>query len=175
MVLPERLENGQARLYELRVEPFHLDLATRWIGSSALLRRLADELMESSECLVHGDFSPKNVLHGPSGTWVLDAEVAHRGAPVLDLAFLAAHLIIKATHLPQFRVSLHETLTAFIDAYKCQIPKLPERLAEHTGAVIGVRVDGRSRTRYLSDESRDALRPLAMDLLQGRRIEEVSA
>ncbi len=175
VVLPARLENGKSRLYELRVAPFHLDLATRWIGSSTLLRRLADELMDSSECLVHGDFSPKNVLHGPSGTWVLDAEVAHRGAPVLDLAFLAAHLLIKATHLPQFRASLHETLTAFLDAYTCQIPKLPEHLAEHTGAVIGVRIDGISRTRYLSNESRDALRSLAMDLLQGRLIEEVSA
>jgi tRNA A-37 threonylcarbamoyl transferase component Bud32 len=175
MVLPERLEAGKARLYELRVAPFHLDLATRWIGNGALLRSLADELMESSECLVHGDFSPKNVLHGPSGTWVIDAEVAHRGAPVLDLAFLAAHLLIKATHLPQLRDPLHATLRAFLDAYTSRIPKLPNRLAEHSGAVIGVRIDGKSRTRYLSDESRDTLRLLAMDLLQGRRIEEVIA
>jgi hypothetical protein len=41
--------------------------------------------------------------------------------------------------------------------------------------VIGVRIDGKSRTRYLSDESRDTLRLLALDLLQGRRIEEVIA
>jgi tRNA A-37 threonylcarbamoyl transferase component Bud32 len=175
MVLPERLENGKARLYELRVAPFHLDLATRWVGSGALLRSLADELMESSECLVHGDFSPKNVLHGPSGTWVIDAEVAHRGAPVFDLAFLAAHLLIKATHLPQLRTPLHATLRAFLDAYACQIPQLPERLAEHAGAVIGVRIDGKSRSRYLSDESRETLRSLAMDLLDGRPIEELSA
>lgn len=173
MPLPERLENGKTRLYELRVNPFHLDLSTRWIDRRVILRSLADELMEATECAVHGDFSPKNVLHGPSGTWVLDAEVAHRGAPVLDLAFLSAHLLIKAIHLPSQRHAIHQILRAFLDAYTAKIPNLPQRLGKHTGAIIGVRIDGKSRLGYLNEESRDILRSTAQDLLSGLDIEEM--
>ena len=171
--LPERLENGKTRLYELRVAPFHLDLSTRWLDQQVILRSLADELMEATECAVHGDFSPKNVLHGPSGTWVLDAEVAHRGAPVLDLAFLAAHLLIKAIHLPGQRHAIHQILRAFLGAYTAKLPNLPRRLGKHTGAIIGVRIDGKSRVHYLNDDSRDILRSIALDLLNGLKIEEM--
>ena len=45
--------------------------------------------------LVHGDFSPKNILIGPAGPVILDAECAWYGDPAFDLAFCLNHLLLK--------------------------------------------------------------------------------
>ena len=50
--------------------------------------------------LVHGDVSPKNILVGPDGPVLLDAECAWFGDPAFDLAFCLNHLLLKAVMLP---------------------------------------------------------------------------
>jgi len=44
---------------------------------------------------VHGDVSPKNILVGPKGPVLLDAECAWFGEPAFDLAFCLNHLLLK--------------------------------------------------------------------------------
>lgn len=39
-------------------------------------------MTSTKSCLVHGDYSPKNILVGATGVWVVDFEVAHFGDPV---------------------------------------------------------------------------------------------
>ena len=54
-------------------------------------------MRESSEkALVHGDFSPKNILADGGDVVLLDCEVAHWGDPRFDLAFCLSHLSLKA-------------------------------------------------------------------------------
>ena len=50
--------------------------------------------------LVHGDFSPKNILVGPAGPVILDAECAWYGDPAFDLAFVLNHLLLKGAWRP---------------------------------------------------------------------------
>ena len=45
-------------------------------------------------CLVHGDYSPKNLIAYPDRMLMLDFEVAHWGDPAFDVAFLLALVLL---------------------------------------------------------------------------------
>jgi 5-methylthioribose kinase len=165
--LPPRIENGKKRLYDLRAGAFYGGMAKIWPEYESLISSCAKELMESMECAVHGDFSPKNILAGPSGTWVLDFEVTHKGAPVFDLAFMCAHLIIKSIHLEDQRDLLLETIANFLKAYKEQRGEIPENLGHHVGIITAVRVVGISQVKYLNDSAKVKVVEIARSLLDG--------
>ncbi len=165
--LPPRIENGKKRLYDLRAGAFYGGMAKIWPEYESLISSCAKELMESMECAVHGDFSPKNILAGPSGTWVLDFEVTHKGAPVFDLAFMCAHLIIKSIHLEDQRDLLLETIANFLNAYKEQRGEIPENLGHHVGIITAVRVVGISQVKYLNDSGKVKVIEKARSLLDG--------
>ena len=165
--LPPRIENGKKRLYDLRAGAFYGGMAKVWPEHEPLISSCARELMESMECAVHGDFSPKNILAGPSGTWVLDFEVTHKGAPVFDLAFMCAHLIIKSIHLEDQRDLLLETIANFLSAYKEQRGEIPGNLGNHVGIITAVRVVGISQVKYLSDSAKVKVIEKARSLLDG--------
>ena len=165
--LPPRIENGKKRLYDLRAGAFYGGMAKIWPEYEPLIASCAKELMESMECAVHGDFSPKNILAGPSGTWVLDFEVTHKGAPVFDLAFMCAHLIIKSIHLEDQRDLLLETIANFLNAYKEQRGEIPRNLGHHVGIITAVRVVGISQVKYLSDSAKVKVIEKARSLIDG--------
>lgn len=165
--LPPRIENGKKRLYDLRAGAFYGGMAKIWPEYESLISSCAKELMESMECAVHGDFSPKNILAGPSGTWILDFEVTHKGAPVFDLAFMCAHLIIKSIHLEDQRDLLLETIANFLNAYKEQRGEIPENLGHHVGIITAVRVVGISQVKYLNDSAKVKVIEKARSLLDG--------
>ena len=165
--LPPRIENGKKRLYDLRAGAFYGGMAKIWPEYESLISSCAKELMESMECAVHGDFSPKNILAGPSGIWVLDFEVTHKGAPVFDLAFMCAHLIIKSIHLENQRDLLLETIANFLEAYKEQRGEIPGNLGHHVGIITAVRVVGISQVKYLNDSAKVKVIEKARSLLAG--------
>ena len=165
--LPPRIENGKKRLYDLRAGAFYGGMAKIWPEYEPLISSCAKELMESMECAVHGDFSPKNILAGPSGAWVLDFEVTHKGAPVFDLAFMCAHLIIKSIHLEDQRDLLLETIANFLSAYKEQRGEIPGNLGHHVGIIAAVRVVGISQVKYLNDSAKVKVIEKARSLLDG--------
>jgi aminoglycoside phosphotransferase (APT) family kinase protein len=51
-------------------------------------REEAERLLSSGEVLVHGDFSPKNMMIGSDKVVLLDHEVAHFGDSALTLLSL---------------------------------------------------------------------------------------
>lgn len=170
--LPEVLLTGD-RLRTLRTDPFHRATADEVPEIGTELRALADELESARTCLVHGDFSPKNVLISPSdapfGAWMLDAEVAHVGDPALDVAYLSTHLACKGVARPEFATSLDAARRAFEDAYRQGSDLVTvDRWDRHTGAILAARVRGVSRVTYLSPEQETFVLGLATDLVHGR-------
>lgn len=148
---------------QLRVAPFHRVVRDRHPALAPAIDACVDELTTARECLVHGDFSPKNVLIGPDGPlWVLDFEVAHVGAAVFDLAFLECHLLLKAVHRPAAADALRAAATAFLTGYG---PVASTRLGWHTACLLLARVDGKSTAGYLSAEERSRVRALAVRAL----------
>ena len=178
--LPPELLSGD-RLRQLRTDPFHRATSSQ-IEDRALrltLLGLADELDEVRVCLAYGDYSPKNVLIGRDGLWVIDAETAHFGHPVIDTAFLTTHLLLKSIHRIEIAGAMFAAWQAFIDAYESNSSSTSttefalKGLGQHTGALMAARVLGISRASYLTEESRAVALKKAKDLLRGAEISDI--
>jgi 5-methylthioribose kinase len=157
--------------FAIRLEPYlaataraHPDLSTR-------LLTLAETTRSTKRVLVHGDFSPKNLLAGPVGPVILDAECAWYGDPAFDLAFVLNHLLLKGAWQPQWRGRYAAAFEALLEAYVPHAhwePRttLEARTAALLPALMLARIDGKSPVEYLSDEAdKDAVRSFARALL----------
>jgi Ser/Thr protein kinase RdoA (MazF antagonist) len=153
----------------LRIDPFHRTIARKHPHLSIRLGQLADELITTPTCLVHGDFSPKNVLSAGSEVWLLDWEVAHLGVPTFDVAFLLAHLVCKTIHAPQFGDRYRECAQSFIASYQRDVREElrldGSKVIDHTAAVILARADGKSPANYLTLSQRETTRTAATQWL----------
>jgi 5-methylthioribose kinase len=156
------------RMDALRIKPFHYVVARRHPDLATTVHGAAEELRSLRLCLTHGDFSPKNVLVGEDGLWVIDFEVAHIGNPVFDVAFLQAHLLLKAiAHRPSGK-ALVATAEAFTGAYGTPVASMEDlHLPLHTGCLVLARVDGTSPVHYLTDSDILTARALGRDLVKG--------
>ena len=147
---------------QLRIEPYFRQAADRLPLLSADIRDTVDDLLVHRECLVHGDFSPKNLLVNPEqdAGWIIDFEVAHFGDPAFDTAFLISHLMLKATHRPQDASALDATAVAFMDAYEHEADGAIQvdlsRVVRLVGCLLAARVAGRSPVEYLDASGREA-------------------
>jgi Phosphotransferase enzyme family len=104
-------------------------------------------------CLVHGDYSAKNVLLG-EGLWVIDFEVAHFGDPAFDLAVMLNHLLLKRLHLGERGEAIESCVRAFWDGYRGALSTVPlpdlGYVLGQVGCLMVARVDGKSPAEYLS-------------------------
>jgi aminoglycoside phosphotransferase (APT) family kinase protein len=163
--------DDQSFFDELRLDPYLRFVARRAPELAPAIGDVVDELLEIRRCLVHGDFSPKNLLLPPGGGVLLvDHEVAHWGHPAFDVAFVLSHLCLKAI---RFRV----TSAAYLDAGRAVIEAYAEAAggrtiatghfaARLTGALMLARVDGKSPVEYLTEpRDRDLARRLGRDAL----------
>ena len=158
--------------HALRIEPYLLATAAAHPGLSDLLQGLADRTATTHLALVHGDVSPKNVLVGPSGPVLLDAECAWYGDPSFDLAFCVNHLLLKSLVVPGRRADLLRSARVLAEKYiRCvdwePLPTLEARAASLLPALLLARVDGKSPVEYLTDERRrQFVRTVASALLR---------
>jgi len=153
---------------QLRINPFFRTVARRHPVVAQRIERTADRLLSTKACLVHGDFSPKNILTGEGSQWVLDWEVAHVGDPTFDLGYLIAHLVLKAVHRRAWAMNFQAVARAFLDGYRQAEASLQfsrNDLAETAACLLLARVDGKSPAEYLSAADQRHVRALALDAL----------
>lgn len=150
----------------LRLAPYHRTAAERNPDLAPRIDAVGARMSGTRECLVHGDFSPKNVLVGAAGAWVIDFEVAHLGDPTFDVAFLETHLLLKALRFPQWRGRFEEASRAFLDAYT-RDSTFPDaaHLSRQIGCLLLARVDGKSPAEYLDAQRRSRAHALGRTLL----------
>jgi aminoglycoside phosphotransferase (APT) family kinase protein len=158
----------------LRVEPYLDTTAERRPELAAAIARQRRRLLATRQCLVHGDYSPKNLLVGaddPAAVIVLDHEVAHWGDPSFDLAFCLTHLHTKSVAFPEraggYLALAHALWQAYLAAAQ---PPAPARLERDSvallGCIIAARVDGKSPVEYLTTPAaRETARALARTIL----------
>jgi 5-methylthioribose kinase len=156
---------------QLRVEPYYMTVADCHKNLAVPIKELMETMDRRRLCFVHGDFSPKNVLAGKAGLWVLDFEVAHVGDPVFDVAFMLHHLTLKAIHTGALDriVRLAEAFRGgYLDADGGTAFDDLGYLASHIGCLLIARVDGKSPAEYLTSAERDVARLEGSRLLFGR-------
>ena len=161
--LAEAFDN--ADLFDaLRVDPFFRHIGDRYPGLEALIRQLQTD----RATLVHGDFSPKNVLTDDGGAIrILDAETATWGSPGFDPGYLLAHLLLKYQHRgqPALLVAAARFWSVYLAETAGCFPDLDARTYRPLVGMLLARIDGKSPVEYLSASQRKRLRGLASDLL----------
>ena len=166
--VPQRLHDSCA-FVQLRIQPFYGAIASHHPDLAPRIDELARALLERRTCLVHGDFSPKNVLTGDHRVWVLDWEAAHVGDGMFDVAFLITHLILKTVHRPHAAAVYRDIATEFLVAYgdvPCTRESLRSALVPNVGCLMLARVDGKSPAEYLSSGDAERVRRAARQVLQ---------
>lgn len=161
--LPARLRD-YSLFEQQRVDPYYRTVMRRRPDLAGPVAGYIDRMRERRRCLVHGDWSPKNVLAGPSGVWVVDWEVAQAGDPAFDVAFMLTHLFLKAVHRPASRDAYAACAGAFWEAYHSGVPaelvSEPPYVLGHVGCLLSARVDGKSPAEYLTEPEREIARRL---------------
>ncbi len=156
----------------LRIEPYYQYAATQALESASFIARLVDETRARRFCIVHGDYSPKNILVHADRLILIDHEVIHWGDPAFDLGFSLTHLLSKAHHLPPFRASFTAAALIYWQTYVASLGEVPwaadlERMAvHHTLGCLLARVVGRSPLEYLDEEQRSRQRRVVIHLMQ---------
>jgi fructosamine-3-kinase len=155
----------------LRVGPYLRTIARRHPDLAGELAEIIRRTTTTHLALVHGDVSPKNVLIGPDGPVLLDAECAWYGDPSFDCAFVLTHLVLKTLVVSRQVEALNLSARALVDAYRDQVAWEPvedvlARTARLLPALLLARVDGLSPVEYLDGQQRSTVREASRDLIR---------
>ncbi len=148
----------------LRVEPYYQYTAQHVPEAADFLHQLVRDTQSRRLALVHGDYSPKNVLVHDGRLVLIDHEVIHFGDPAFDLGFGLTHLLSKARHMPRHRQAFAEAAHLFWSAYRDELGTvdwagtLEPHAVRHTLGCMLARIAGRSPLEYLDADERRAQR-----------------
>jgi aminoglycoside phosphotransferase (APT) family kinase protein len=148
----------------LRIEPYYA-FALANVPEAVFISDLIDATRARRYTVVHGDYSPKNVLVHDGTLILLDHEVIHFGDPAFDLGFSLTHILSKAHHLLPHREALLAMAGLYWDTYRSTLrdlsggsdcdPDLERYAVLHTLGCLLARVAGRSPLEYLSLQERE--------------------
>jgi aminoglycoside phosphotransferase (APT) family kinase protein len=162
-----RLFDTTPNFFQLRIESYLLATGAKHPALRPLFETEAARLAGVRECLVHGDFSPKNILISPERMVVLDCEVAWYGEPAFDLAFLLNHFFLKALlHAPK-DAAMRPMIDKFWIDYQMvrPSPEMEPRVGRLLLMLMLARVDGKSPVEYLDPKRREFIREFVQEQL----------
>ena len=158
----------------LRLEPYYQFTAERIPEAAQFLQNVVEENRRHCLTLVHGDYSPKNILVYRHHLILLDHEVLHFGDPAFDLGFSLTHLLSKGFHLKEHRLAFFEAAHQYWETYAAEngstvwFSGVEGRTVNNTIACLLARTSGRSPLEYLSDDERHKQKEAALSLVARR-------
>jgi aminoglycoside phosphotransferase (APT) family kinase protein len=157
---------------QLRVDPYYRSTAKRVPEARAPLVQLVSNSWNIQSALVHGDYSPKNMLVSDGRIFLIDFEVIHWGDPAFDTGFLLNHLFLKSFHRPQYADAYFAAAREFWKTLDGEIPGFVNRGFEtltlrHVGGLMLARIDGKSPVEYIrEDDVKARVRQAAREILR---------
>ncbi|HMC10778.1 MAG TPA: aminoglycoside phosphotransferase family protein [Pirellulaceae bacterium] len=155
---------------QLRLDPYYRQIARVHVDLAPAIERLIDSVWQNRRSLVHGDFSPKNLLVWPGHTMLIDFEVGHYGDPAFDLGFFLTHLVLKSVWAGERRSEYLKTADNFWRTYQAtmlrtvatdELASLEQRMLWNIAGCMLARVDGKSPVDYLTVDQQSVVRELA--------------
>jgi aminoglycoside phosphotransferase (APT) family kinase protein len=149
---------------DLRLDPYYRFAAKNHAPLARQLNELAEQTLAERHALVHGDFSPKNLLVSKSSLLLIDFEVGHHGDPAFDVGFCLCHLVLKAIHLRDHSQALVEMAHQFWKSYDEALTRavevtnwhaLDRRIAQNLAGCLVARVHGKSPVEYLTPAEKE--------------------
>jgi tRNA A-37 threonylcarbamoyl transferase component Bud32 len=141
----------------LRLSPYYEYTATQVPQAADFIHVLIERTRAIRETVVHGDYSPKNVLVHQDKLILLDYEVIHMGDPAFDIGFSMTHLLSKSHYVESSRLDFAAAAKRYWAVYlegSEPLPGLEPRCVQHTLACLLARVAGKSQLEYLNDAQR---------------------
>jgi 5-methylthioribose kinase len=167
----EPLFGDRGYFESLRLEPYYAYTSTQVDAATGFLTELIAETRVHRDTIVHGDYSPKNILVHEGRLVLLDHEVIHVGDPGFDLGFSLTHFLSKAHHIPAKRADFAEATSTYWRIYKEEAGDAPwtrdleSRAVRHTLGCLLARVAGRSPLEYLDAGERARQRAAVVRLM----------
>ena len=142
--------------FDLRLDPYFNEVARVFPELNDKVKQINKSYRENSSTLVHGDFSPKNILIGKNRILYLDAECCNYGDPVFDLVFFSNHLLIKSMYFESKKKEFLEAFKIFYNHYLKNFNKKNKinylkRIIDMIPIMLLARVDGKSPVEYIKE------------------------
>ena len=169
--------------YGLRISPYIEYVVEKYPELGGKAGKVIDMLMTGKMALIHGDYSPKNIMTDGTDMYLLDLEVSYYGHPSFDMAFFANHFLLKSVKNRQWADAYLNMLRFMKDIYFGGISFTDARLLEKQvcdvlGFLFLARVDGKSPVEYLTEEAdKELVRRTAFTMIerQPETLEEMTA
>ena len=136
------------------------------------MRAESKRISETRECLVHGDYSPKNMLINENRMIILDCEMAWYWDPAFDVAFLLNHFLLKSLCSYPHSEPFLNLVSVFRDRYRQTLDgpydanSLESRIAHLLSMLFLARIDGKSPVEYIEDNrKKDLVRRFATRII----------
>lgn len=156
---------------ELRLCPYIEFTVKKHPKYKEFANKVLIELREEKITLVHGDYSPKNVMIYGNKMYIMDFEVAHYGNPAFDLAFLSNHFILKAIKMKRFAESFLNMYEYCIQRYFDNVNYMDKNKLENCFIrtlclMLIARVDGKSPVEYITNENdKEIIRKIGFEII----------
>jgi len=147
---------------QLRVDPYLYTTGKRIPKLYPLFEHEGQRLIANRKCLVHGDYSPKNLLVKDGKLVIIDCEVAWYGDPTFDIAFLLNHLFLKAVYNNDIADKYMNLANIFWESYanaveENQIYEIERYIGRLLLMLMLARIKGKSPVEYLNDKRKKSL------------------
>lgn len=158
----------QTNFEQLRLEPYYQFTAARHPELASCFAAAQHRCRTNRHSLVHGDWSPKNMMVSEDSVMIIDFEVVHCGDASFDVAFLLTHLMLKSFYnpaaLPAYREAALQYWQSLTAAYPGAVEDLQAGTLLQWPLLLLARMDGKSPAEYI--QQKDPIRAFAYDLLQ---------
>lgn len=168
----KEFENDKT-FYDIRIEPYILFTSKSYPKYENCFIDAAKSLVLNKKTVIHGDFSPKNILIGPQFPIILDAETACWGDPVFDLAFCNNHIILKSILNTSNKKEYILLSKKFIETYINKInweekSNFIDRFLKLIPLLVLARLDGKSPIEYYQNKHIKKARALSLKILDDK-------
>ncbi len=168
-----RVFNNYNNIYELRVSPYIQFVAKKYPQLTKVSDEVSDMIMNTHQVLVHGDYSPKNIIVTPERqVCVVDSEPVHCGNAICDISNFTTHIVLKSAYLRKYSAAFLNMLVDMTDTYFSRIdfddPKTVEaNCMKALGMTVLARIDGKSPAEYITDdETKELVRKMSFRLIE---------